>query len=430
MRRVLCDRLVNDAVTGRGASRYLVGALLIAACTSPVVPPIAVSPTPSASACPDFASVITLPAASVAPTPVPSRPMPLTPPPGRMVFRSGDRLQTLQIYEGGRVRELALPSPAMTVRLSLDGSRVGAVLGDATPQTLWMLSIGDGVTTQRGLTLPAAAPQEYELTLSPDLSWVFYVPSLAVAQSEMYLVDASTGVASPAAIAAGWLHDAQWTATNELVLLTGPLPENNASPQSRPGGLRPMPNGRIAYVAMTPSNAPLIRMLGNSVPLLAPEPIFATKEGCALQYRSDLRMRPPDLSADSAFIAVVGAGNNLSAGFVAMRATLGGPVGVFRAPTTSCFIQQSAWSGPHYLVMLTGPNCGETTLTGRLVVLDRQARVEAEYVVDRKAFFVPSTDGHWVASATGGGWQFIQLDVPSARIVVPLSGTLDGWCCP
>jgi hypothetical protein len=368
-----------------------------------------------------------------------------------MVFRSGDRLQTLQIYEGGRVREWALPSPAMTVRLSLDGSRVGAVLGDSAPQTLWMLSIGDGVTTQRGLTLPAAAPQEYELTFSPDLSWVFYVPSLAVAQSEMYLVDASTGVASPAAIAAGWLHDAQWSATNELVLLTGPLPENNASPQSRPGrffrwrggsdpmeigqadfagGLRPMPNGRIAYVAMTPSNAPLIRMLGNAGPLLAPEPIFATKEGCALQYRSDLRMRPPDLSADSAFIAVVGAGNNLSAGFVAMRATLGGPVGVFRAPTTSCFIQQSAWSGPHYLVMLTGPNCGETTLTGRLVVLDRQARVEAEYVVDRKAFFVPSTDGHWVASATGGGWQFIQLDVPSARIVVPLSGTLDGWCCP
>ncbi|MDQ6855371.1 MAG: hypothetical protein M3046_17070 [Actinomycetota bacterium] len=141
-------------------------------------------------------------------------------------------------------------------------------------------------------------------------------------------------------------------------------------------------------------------------------------------------MRPPDWSADGAVFAVVGAGNNLSAGFVAMRATLGGPVGVFRAPTNSCFIQQSAWSGPHYLVMLTGPECGQTTLDGRLVVLDRQARVEAEYVVGRKAFFVPSTDGHWVASATGGGWQFIQLDAPNARIVVPLGGTLDGWCCP
>lgn len=374
--------------------------------------------------------------------------MPPTPPPGRMVFRSGaGRLQTLQVYEGGRVRDWALPAPAMTVRLSLDGSHVGAVLGDSAPQTLWVLSIGDGVTTQRALTLPASTPQEYDLTFSPDLSWIFYVPSLGVAQSELYLVDGSTGVTSHAAIASGWLHDAQWSASNELVLLTGPLPEANASPQSRPGrffrwrggsdpmeigqadsagGLRPMPNGRIAYVAMTPRNAPLVRMLGSTDPLLAPEPLFATKEGCALQYRSDLRMRPPDWSADGAVFAVVGAGNNLSAGFVAMRATLGGPVGVFRAPTSSCFIQQSAWSGPHYLVMLTGPECGQTTLDGRLVVLDRQARVEAEYVVGRKAFFVPSTDGHWVASATGGGWQFIQLDAPNARSVVPL----DGWCCP
>jgi hypothetical protein len=376
--------------------------------------------------------------------------VPATPPPGRIVFRSGEHRETLQVYEGGRLREWPLPTTALSVRLSADGARVAAVLGDAAPQSVWTLSIADGSTAVRSLSLPPLKPQEYDLAFSPDLSWILYIPSLATAESELFLVNAISGAATRAVIPGGWLFDVDWRANNELVFVTGPMPENNAIPRSRPGrffrwrggsdpselgqadfagGLSLAPDGQITYTAMLPTGGPLIRTLGVSDPLLASDAIFATREGCALQYRSDLRMRPPEWSADGAVMAVVGNGDNLAAGFVAMRARGGGPVGVFRAPTYSCYIQQSAWSGSRYIVMLTGPNCGQTTLDGRLVVLDKQAHVEAEYVVDRKAFFVPSADGRWVASATKGGWQFIHLDAPNERIVVPL-GALDGWCCP
>ena len=78
--------------------------------------------------------------------------------------------------------------------------------------------------------------------------------------------------------------------------------------------------------------------------------------------------------------------------------------------------------------MLTGPQCGRTTLDGRLIVLDTGAHVVAEYDVQRKALFYPSARGAWVASATNNGLDFIHLDPPNERIGVPFGG-LDGWCC-
>ena len=270
--------------------------------------------------------------------------MPPTAPPGRMVFRSGNQPQTLDVYEGGSLREWSLPAPAISVRLATDGSRVVALLGDAAPRSVWTLSIRDGTAVELPVSLPPMQPQEAFISFSPDLSSLIYVPSLELPQSQLFLVDTASGT-SRGATPGGWLKGAQWRSGRELVFDTGPAPQSETLPAVTEArfftwqaagepqeirkagvseqGLSFAPNGDIAYVSLTPDGMPVIRTLGASVPLLGSDSAFDDAIGCGLRSRSDLQMRPPTWSADGSFFAVQGSGSNQIAGFVAIRAASG-----------------------------------------------------------------------------------------------------------
>ena len=439
--------------------------LAVVACVPTAAPPTSLAPSPtaiaqtsSATACVRRDSV-----PSLAGTQPLVRPSPATAGgvgiPGRLVFLdtvNGTGGRTLTVYESGAVRTVSLPASPVgysTVHLSDDGL-VSAIFADETTFGIWSYDLATGATRTSPVAVPLPGQQPYAYW-SPDGRTVAYVRDGEATSTELFLVDLG-GQAQRVALPDPYLYDLAWRSSVEMSVVVGTRPTyplNGASlltwkingrgfeqlvsnVRAASGNHVWSPDGTgLVYADRDAADSPerLLRRRDDGTNVIfGAADLQKLSNGCDLTSSPSVSAFGFGWSPDGRLFATIGKMPPTECcWFLAIGNASGGVPALFRAPSECYLNGQGGWlDSTRILAELTGPDCGRTASEARAVIIDAMSGAAlGGFSVGRKSALRLSPDRKWVASVYDGGTDFIPIADPTKRIVLPLTGSIVGWCC-
>ena len=361
------------------------------------------------------ASVATLTTAKATSTSPPSgRPLPSPPPPGAYLFEKDPT--TLQLYSGGRVDEFKLPMPIGDTRtravLGADGTSVRALLSDvpAKQRSLWSSS---------GPLVPLEIPfADFGVVeWSPNGLRLAVIPGLERATA-IYLAgfDQRASRFAPG----GFVFGARWRGPTELTFMSASsrdYPITGATlwswgPSSQPRAIGTFdlaglwawrPDGaELAYPAVGASGTAEVRVraIGVGSPqsertILTVDQVLQAKQACDWAAKE---IRVAFLEWYRTGLLAVGLRESGPYDFGVAVVGDDGLRGMVRSNDT-CYIPFAEWAEltPLLVTFLYGPDCGQTELLNRALLVDQNGSVIREMTISRKGPLLLSSKAMWAA---------------------------------
>ena len=393
------------------------------------------------------ASVATLTTAKATTTSPPSgRPLPSPAPPGAYLFEKDPT--TLQLYSGGRVDEFKLPMPIGDTRtravLDADGTSVRALLADVAAKQMSMWS-------SSGHLVPLEIPfSDFGVVeWSPNGLRLAVIPGLERATA-IYLAgfDETASRFAPG----GFVFGARWRGPSELTFMSAssrdyPIPGATLwswRPSSQPRAIGTFdlggwwawrPDGaELAYPAVGASGTVEVRVraIGDgSAPtertVLTADQVLQAKQACDWAANE---IRITFLEWHRTGLLAVGLRESgqydYGVAVVGEDASLRGMV----RSNDTCYIPFAQWADltPLLVTFLYGPDCGQTELLNRALLVDQNGSVTREMTIARKGPLLLSSKATWAAMPGEHEVVVFRLNDPRQEFVIPLGGFV-GWCC-
>jgi hypothetical protein len=362
-----------------------------------------------------------------------------THPPGMILIVQEHKLR---LYAEGHVVDLATPSPIAApgdATLAADGNYVAAVLRDDLKSRLWVHSLTE--KSDRTTPLSDRPDADVDVAWAPDASYFAYVTGKTAV-----IVSNLNGEIDRITFNGEGVNTITWGPGHRLVIGTHRegsqtdhfwtwAPGSSAKLTAEDGKTQSLMNwspdgGALAYVGILPGGSSALITTGSTKAILVKsEDLKATLPPDVVGSRS-LDMVSPTWSRDGeriAAMAITREGSTAYQWFIVMAGLSREKPVVWTAPPHPCYVYGYWWGAQrNLLVQIAGPECAH------MVVLNGETgQVVSEFPIPLKGKVLISNDRTWVAvQATVRPFttDFIPLDQPQERLVVPITG-LVGWCC-
>jgi hypothetical protein len=399
---------------------------------------------PARNSCASVAGLTT--AKATATSPPTGRPLPSPAPPGAYLFEKDPT--TLQLYAGGRVDEFKLPMPIGDTRtravLGADGTSLTALLADVTAKQMILWS-------SSGALVPLEIPftDFGEVEWSPNGLRLAVIPGLDRATA-IYLAgfDQKASRFAPG----GFVFGPRWRSPSELTFMSASsrdYPIAGATlwswrPASQPRAIGTFdlagwwawrPDGaEVAYPAIGPNGTAevRVRVIGDGSPrdertVLTVDQLLQAKQTCDWAA-TDIRIAFLEWHRTGLLAVGLRESGQYDYG-VAVVAEDTGLRSMVRS-NDSCYIPFATWAEltPILVTFLYGPDCGQTELLNRALLVDQNGLVIREMTIARKGPLLLSSKATWAAMPGENDVVVFPLSDPQQQFVIPL-GKFVGWCC-